>query len=148
LKLFLDSSVLVPVFLAEHPHHVPSPRLYTQCTPDIAFCASHSLAEVYSTLTRLPLPHRATPGQAIEFLESIHSRFRFVSLEGDDYFASIREAAANRIAGGAIYDALIARCAVQVGADQIFTWNTRHYQLLGAEISQRIKSPADFFQPF
>jgi hypothetical protein len=47
----------------------------------------------------------------MEFLESIHSRFRFVSLEGDDYFASIRESAANRIAGGAIHEALIVRCA-------------------------------------
>jgi predicted nucleic acid-binding protein len=141
LRLFLDSSVLVPVFLAEHPHHAPSLRLYTRCDPDIAGCASHSLAEVYSTLTRLPLPHRATPDQAIEFLENIHSRFRLVSLEGDDYLASIREAAANRISGGAIYDALIARCAVQADADQIFTWNTRHYQLLGAEVSKRIKSP-------
>ena len=63
-----------------------------------------------------------------------------MSLEGEEYLASIREATANRIAGGAIYDALIARCAVQAGADQIFTWNIRHYQLLGAEISQRIKS--------
>jgi hypothetical protein len=79
------------------------------------------LAEVYSTLTPLPLPHRATPDQAIGFLESIHSRFRLVSLEGDDYFVGIRDAAANRISGGAIYDALIARCAVQAGADQIFT---------------------------
>ena len=141
MKLFLDSSVLVPVFLAEHPHHAPSLRLYTQCDPGIACCASHSLAEVYSTLTRLPLPHRATPGQAIEFLESIHSRFRLVSLDGDNYLTSIREAAANRISGGAIYDALIARCAVQAGADRIFTWNTRHYLSLGAEVSERVKSP-------
>jgi predicted nucleic acid-binding protein len=66
-------------------------------------------------------------------------RFR---LEGSDYLASIREAAANRVSGGAIYDALIARCAVQAGADQIFTWNTRHYQLLGEGVSRRIKSPS------
>jgi hypothetical protein len=52
--------------------------------------------------------------------------YRFVSLGGEDYLVSIREAAANRISGGAIYDALIARCAVRMGADQIFTWNTRH----------------------
>jgi predicted nucleic acid-binding protein len=141
LKLFLDSSVLVPVFLAEHPHHAPSLRLYTQCTQDLALCASHSLAEVYATLTRLPIPHRATPAQAIEFLDSIHSRFRLVSLEGDGYLATIRDAAANRVSGGAIYDALIARCAVQAGADRIFTWNTRHYQLLGADVATRIETP-------
>jgi hypothetical protein len=37
------------------------------------------MAEVYSTLTRLPTPHRVTPGQALEFLESIDIRFRQVS---------------------------------------------------------------------
>jgi predicted nucleic acid-binding protein len=83
----------------------------------------------------------STSDQAIEFPGNIHSRFRLVSLEGDDYPDRIREAAAKRISGGAIYDALIARCAVQAGADEIFTWNTRHYQLLGAEVSKRIKSP-------
>lgn len=141
MNVFLDSSVLVPVFLAEHPHHDASLRLYTRCSLDIASCASHSLAEVYSTLTRLPLPHRATPDQAVEFLDSIHSRFRLISLEGDDYLAAIRVAAANRISGGAIYDALIARCAVQAGVDRIFTWNIRHYQLLGTEVAKRIDRP-------
>lgn len=42
--------------------------------------------------------------------------------------------------GGAVCDALIARCAVQAGGDRIFTGNTRHYHLLG-EVSKRIGSP-------
>ena len=141
MKVFFDSSVLIPVFLAEHPHHSPSLRLYKQCHPDIAFCASHSLAEGYSTLTRLPPKHRATPDEAIRFLESVYARFTFVSLDAEDYFASIREAATNRVLGGTVYDALIARCAVQAGVDQIFTWNTRHYQLPGAEVAGRLKTP-------
>jgi predicted nucleic acid-binding protein len=141
LNLFLDSSVLIPVFLADHPHHAPSLRLYAQCNSEIASVAAHSLAEVYSTLTRLPLPHRATPDQAVEFLESMRTRFRFVTLASEEYLASIRVAAANRISGGTIYDALIATCALQAGADQIFTWNVRHYQLLGAEVLKRIKTP-------
>ena len=107
----------------------------------MAFCACDSLAEIYSTLTRLPPKHRATPGEAVGFLESVYTRFSFVSLDAVDYFACIREAASNRISGGTVYDALIAKCAIQAGVDQIFTWNTRHYQLLGAEIAARIKTP-------
>jgi predicted nucleic acid-binding protein len=142
LKLFSRFFRSGPCFSGgTSPPRPPSLGLYTQCDPGIAFCASHSLAEVYSTLTLIPLPHRATPDQAVEFLESIHRRFCLVSLEGSDYLASIREAAANRISGGAVYDALIARCAVQAGADQIFTGNIRHYKLLGAEVSKRVKSP-------
>jgi hypothetical protein len=50
--------------------------------------------------------------------------------------AGIREAVANRISGGAIDDALIARCGIQADGDQLFTRNW-----LGAEVSKRIKSP-------
>ena len=142
MKLFLDSSVLVPVFWPNTP---TTPRVS-------AFTHNATRASRAALLTVWPRsipPRRGSRChiglhriQAIEFLESIHRRFRLVSLDGDVYLASIREAAANRISGGAIYDALIARCAVQAGADQIFTWNTRHYQLLGAEVSKRIKSPA------
>lgn len=141
MKSFLDTSSLFPVFLADHPHHTASLRLYKRCTPDAAFCASHSLAEIYSTLTRIPPPHRVAPDQAVEFLESMRGRFSFISLDGDVYLAAIRDAAANRIIGGTIYDALIARCAIQAGADTIFTWNTRHFQLLGTEIVRRLRTP-------
>jgi predicted nucleic acid-binding protein len=99
------------------------------------------MAEVYSTLTRLPPPHRATPDQALEFLESIDLRFRQVSLEAVEYMASIREAVVNRVSGGAIYDALIAKCALKAGADRIVTWNLRHYRLLGADVASRIVTP-------
>lgn len=143
MKLFLDTSVLFPVFLADHPHHSDSLRLYTRCAPDSAFCASHSLAEVYSTLTRIPPPHRVAPDQAVEFLDSIRSRFSFVSLDGDVYLAAIRNAAANQIIGGTIYDALIARCALQSGADYIFTWNTRHFERMGAGVAGRIRTPPE-----
>jgi len=78
----------------------------------------------------------------MECLDSIRSKFTPVSLDGDVYLAAIRNAAANRITGGTIYDALIAQCALQAGADTIFTWNTRHFQLLGPEIIQRLRTPA------
>jgi predicted nucleic acid-binding protein len=141
VKPFLDTSVLFPVFLADHPHHSDSLRLYKRCTPEVAFCASHSLAEVYSTLTRIPPPHRVSPDQAVEFLDSIRSRFSLISLDGDVYLAAIRDAALNQIIGGTIYDVLIARCALQAGADYIFTWNTRHFQRMGAEVAGRVRAP-------
>lgn len=96
---------------------------------------------MYSTLTRIPPPHRVSPDQAVEFLDSIRSRFSLISLDGDVYLAAIRDAAANQITGGTIYDALIARCALQAGADYIFTWNIRHFQRMGAEVAGRIRIP-------
>jgi len=141
LARFLDSAVLVPVFVADHPHHAASVRLYKDCSLQRDWCASHSLAEVYSTLTRLPHPHAATPPQALACVENIAGRFRFIGLEGNEYIAVLQEVAQRQISGGTIYDALIAHCALKVGADEIFTWNIRHYQMLGPEITKRLKTP-------
>ncbi len=141
MSAFLDTSALVPVFLADHPHHAASMNLFVRCEPQTASCASHSLAEVYATLTRIPAPHRATPDQAIKCLQDIASRFRLISLEGAGYLSVIQNAAANKIVGGTIYDALIAACAIQAGADQIYTWNSRHFEQLGPEVASRLHAP-------
>lgn len=129
--------------MADHEHHLDSLRLFQRCRRDQACCSAHSLAEVYSTLTRLPPPHRVPPDRAVTFLESIHSRLSLVTLDGEVVMEAIREAAANRVSGGTIYDALIARCALQSGAERIMTWNVRHFQLLGIEVVRRIGTPAD-----
>lgn len=141
MNWFLDTSVLFPVFLADHPHHRDSLSLYKRCSPETACCSAHSLAEVYSTFTRIPPPHRVSPEQAIAFLEDIHTHLRLISLEGGDYLDLIREAAYSRIAGGTIYDAVIARCAKRAEAEVLYTWNERHFQLLGPDVVRRLKTP-------
>lgn len=142
MTVFLDTSALVPVFLADHPHHAASLNLFIGCEPQAASCASHSLAEVYSTLTRLPAPHRASPEQAIKCLQNINDRFRLISLEGATCLSVIQDAAAGGIIGGTIYDALIAACALQAGADRIYTWNLRHFKQLGTDVTSRLVVPS------
>ena len=141
MQAFLDTSVLVPAFLSALPNHASSLKLLSRCQPDNAACAAHSLAELYSTLTRLPAPHRATPEQALKCVETVASRFRLISLDGETYLDTIRQAAPNRISGGTIYDCLIARCAIQSGASQIITWNRRHFEQFGPEVVSRLTSP-------
>ena len=138
---FLDTSVLVPVFLADHPHHAASIGLFSACEPATASCAAHSLAEVYSTLTRLPAPHRASPQQAIKCVEKIVTRLRLVSLDGAATLEAIQNAAAQNIAGGTIYDFLIATCALQSEADRIYSWNTRHFERFGPNVALRLATP-------
>ena len=89
---FLDTSVLVAVSLADHPHHVGSIALFLQCTPATASCSAHSLAEVYSTLTRIPAPHRASPEQALQCVETIATHLRLINLDGPATLAAIRTA--------------------------------------------------------
>jgi predicted nucleic acid-binding protein len=142
VTVFLDTSALVLVFLADHPHHAASMNLFVRCDLQTASCASHSLAEVYATLTRIPAPHRATPDQAVKCLQDIASSFRLISLEGSAYLSLIQNAAANKIAGGMIYDALIAACALHAGADHIYTWNSRHFVQCGPDVASRLLVPS------
>lgn len=141
MNVFLDTSVLVAAFLVDHPHYVASRRVLATCEHPSAACASHSLAEVYSTLTRLPPPNRASPASAIICLEEIERRFRLISLDGESYLHVIRDAGAMMITGGTIYDALIANCAIRSGADRIYTWNTRHFKQFGSDVADRLFTP-------
>jgi hypothetical protein len=64
LKRFFDSSVLVPVFYADHPQHASCTELFLAAGKD-DFCALHTLGEVYATLTGLPLRPRITGSEGI-----------------------------------------------------------------------------------
>jgi predicted nucleic acid-binding protein len=139
---FLDTSVLVPVFLADHPHHDASMALFLTCSPGTAGCSAHSLAEVYATLTRLPAPYRAQPGHAAKCVEAIATRLRLIELTGLTTLETIRNAASENIAGGALYDALIAACALQSAADRIYSWNTKHFARLGPQVAARLTTPS------
>jgi predicted nucleic acid-binding protein len=136
-----DTSVLVPVFIPGHIHHQRSFQLFARATVKSAFCAAHSIAEVYATITRLPGRHRTSGQQALTFLEMIEKRFSFVALDAEDYFETVREAAALGVVGGTSYDALIAACALKAKADVLYTWNTGHFMLLGDEIARKVRTP-------
>jgi len=138
---FLDTSTLVAAFLTEHPHHAASRNELRRCSPETAACAGHSLAEFYATLTRLPAPHRASPEQVMLFIENIEQHLAVVSLTPEEYRAALHSAAAAGIAGGTLYDFLIARCALKAGAGIISTWNTKHYQLFGTDIAAKLRLP-------
>jgi predicted nucleic acid-binding protein len=43
--------------------------------------------------------------------------------------------------GGAVYDGLVAACALKAGANHLYAWNVRHFDLLGAEIRKLVKMP-------
>ena len=81
MKWFVDTSVLVPVFIPGHVHHDRSFRLFAQADRRSAACAAHSITEVYATMTRLPGKHRTSGQQALTFLEMIQERFSLIALD-------------------------------------------------------------------
>jgi predicted nucleic acid-binding protein len=141
MKAFFDTSVLVPVFYGDHIHHKASLDPFIQFDKSTGCCGAHSLAEVYSTLTRIPGKHRISAEQAMLFIGSIRERLSIISLDGDEYAEALEVAAARRIVGGGIYDALLAHCAIKAQAETIYSWNGRHYVLCGPEVTQRLRMP-------
>ena len=125
----------------DHEHHAASRDILRRCDPQTAFCAGHSLAEFYSTMTRLPPPNRASPRQILRFIENIERQLGLVSLTPEEYRTALRQASALGIAGGTLYDYLIAFCALKAGADVIYTWNLKHFHQFGPEILGRLQSP-------
>lgn len=140
MKGFLDTSVLVPVFYGDHVHHAASLHLFITFDRSTGCCAAHTLAEVYSTLTRMPGNHRISGEQAMLFITSICERLSIISLSGDEYTKALAASAALGIVGGSIYDAMLAHCALKSEADSIYSWNSRHYLQCGPEVTRRLRT--------
>ena len=141
MKAFFDTSALVPVFYGDHVHHQASLQRFLQFKKADGCCGAHTLAELYATLTRMPGRHRISGEQAMLFLGSIQERLSIIALDSDEYASALESAASLGIVGGAIYDALLASCAVKARADAIYTWNTRHYAQCGPHVTSRLRAP-------
>jgi len=141
MKAFFDTSVLVAVFYGDHMHHQPSLARFIQFDRTTGSCGAHSLAEIYSTLTRMPGKHRISAEQAMLFIGSIRERLRIVSLDGDEYAEALAASASQGIVCGGIYDAMLAHCAIKANAKTIYSWNGRHYSRCGADVVRRLKTP-------
>jgi len=123
VKAFFDTSVLVPVFYRPHTHHQESMKLFLQADKQTACCGVHSLAELYSTVTRMP--RRINGDQAMVLVAEIRERLSIVALDVGEYVRALEKSAALGISGGSIYDALLAACAIKAGAETIYSWNMR-----------------------
>lgn len=141
MKAFLDTSVLVATFYADHEHHQPSIDLFLRFGKIDACCGVHSLAEVYATLTGFPRPRRVTGDQALLFLSDIRDNLTLVALDEHEYVQMAEAAGAVGLAGGAIYDAILGHCALKADAEVIYTWNTNDFLRLPRPISGRVKTP-------
>jgi predicted nucleic acid-binding protein len=89
----------------------------------------------------MPGKFRVSAEQVMLFIGSIRERLTIVSLDADEYAATLQTFAALGIAGGAIYDALLAGCALKAKADSLYTWNLRHYNQFGPDIAKRLRTP-------
>jgi predicted nucleic acid-binding protein len=95
---------------------------------DVPVLAAHALAEAYSVLTRLPQPHRLRPEDALGVIEANWSQSRLVALTAAEYWQVLRRCREAAIAGGAVYDAVIAACGRKAHVATILTWDTSAFE--------------------
>jgi len=141
MKFFFDTSVLLPCFFEDHEHHEASLSAFLKASQGRGCCGAHSLAELYATATRLPGKHRLSGEQILLFLGDVRERLTIVTLTADEYYGTLKDAAASGIVGGTIYDALLGRCAMKAEAQYIYTWNVKHFQQFSPEIVKRLRTP-------
>jgi predicted nucleic acid-binding protein len=142
MKYLFDTSVLVAAMMSGHSsYNVCLPLLQkAQARQIFGFISTHTLAELYSVLTRIPQT-KITPDLAQELIRDNLQTFELVSLGAEDYTAAIDLMVKNRIPGGGIFDALIAQAALKVDVDVILTLNAKHFIRLGTAIAQKVQEP-------
>ena len=129
--LGLDTSVAVPLLVQTHRAHTAVVRWWDG--REVAL-SGHALAETYSVLTRLPADLRLAPTDAARLLAA---RFREPLLLGSGVSGRLPDVLGGLgIAGGAVYDALVALAAVEHDVD-LATRDVRAratYETVGARV--------------
>ena len=144
MTVFCDTSVLVAAAHEDHEHHGRAlPIVSAVKAKTLQGClASHSLAETYSVLTRLPAPLRVSPETAHRILaENYLPHFKAIALRTEDYGRVIADLSRRGISGGAVYDALIIRCAERSESDRIYTFNVGQFQSIAPHLREKIVAP-------
>jgi predicted nucleic acid-binding protein len=141
MREFYDTSVLVSAFRGDHPQHAASVNLLAGARRRHSACALHSLAEVYSVMSALPVRPVIPPEQVVLFVEEIRERCTLIALDEAEYAETIRTLAGQGVAGGRVYDALLLRCAAKAKAETIYTWNLKHFQARAPKLAPRIRTP-------
>jgi toxin FitB len=107
----IDTSVAVPLLVRSHYDHAAVVHWWNG--QDVAL-SGHALAETYSVLTRLPGDARLAPADAARLM---NARFSPPLMLSSSRTRKLPDALSSLgIAGGAVYDALVALAAREHGA--------------------------------
>jgi predicted nucleic acid-binding protein len=145
MDIFFDTTVLVAASSSSHPHHGQAfPALRRVATGrDKGFISTHSIAEVYAALTRMPVEPRIHPAEAMRIVnDNLLPHFEVVSLTKKDYLEALAAMKDGGWSGAKMYDALLLCCAIKCSAARIYTFNLADFKLLApAGVRGRICTP-------
>ena len=119
----IDTSVLVAAAVGWHEAHA---RALTSLREALSrgklVLPAPALVEAYAVLTRLPAPHRLSPGDAHAILsESLEGRAEVVGLAASEVWRWMAGAASSGVGGGLAYDSILLACARKAKASRFVT---------------------------
>ena len=143
MRILPDSNIVIATIFEQHEAH-------QQCLSWLkriqrheieGFFSAHSLAEIYSTLTKkttINLP----PDEVMLYLkEDILPFFSVVELNSEEYQSVLTHMAQENLSGPIVYDALIAYAAQKVKADYVVTLNSKHFKRVYPAFADKIIEP-------
>jgi len=136
MKILFDTSLIVAALVDTHPMHERAfPWVKRSKAKEFELViAGHTLAELYAVLSTLPIKPRIPPSVAWRLIhENIESTAKIVSLTPAEYISTIRRMPELGIAGGTVYDALIAKVAQKSKVERLITLNTEHFRRVWPE---------------
>lgn len=143
MKVLLDTSTLVAAFLTGHPEHEPAFAWLEAILEGEhqGLVSTHTLAELYAVLTRIPSHPALTPDLALRLVEENLRTFTPIPLGPEDYWEALRRLTALGLGDGVVYDALIAQAALKGRADLLLTLNPKDFLRLGEDIAAKVHTP-------
>ena len=109
-ELLVDTSVAVALLVEDHEHHAHTVQSIGGRRLGLA---GHAAYETFSVLTRLPSPARRSPATIAQAMTANFPATRFLSSAAAGRL--LQSAVSLGIAGGSVYDALVAATAAEHG---------------------------------
>jgi predicted nucleic acid-binding protein len=141
VKILLDTSVLVAAMVEAHPAHERGKTWFNRVTSgtDKGLVAAHSIAELYSILTTLPVNPPISASDAEQLIQkNVAEKLEIVSLTSEDYLQVVDQLAEIGIVGGATYDALILRAAENAKVDLVVTLNEKDFRRVNPKLADKV----------
>ena len=104
--------------------------------------STHSVAELYSALTMIPVQPRILPSEAASIVaENVLRFFRLEPVTPAMYQRAVAVCARRGLPGGKVYDALLLECARAAECDRIYTFNLTDFERLAPDLKRVVAAP-------
>jgi len=129
LKAYWDSSALVEA--------LQNPKSREALSRQGGWTRTHSLSEVFSTLTGGRLGVRSTAEDAVRLLEDLAQDLEFIEMSAAQTFRALAKAKKLGVRGGLVHDLLHAEAALLSGAKKILTLNSEDFRMISQGMAIR-----------